>query len=70
MSQTQNLLLSRLIHTSPICLKKQAGRYKVTQKRNRQLTYEMANPPHYIAHRKSWNSWNCGKLNSLRKFYE
>lgn len=45
-------------HTSPVCSRVQAGRYRVTTKRNRALTYEMANPPHYIAHRKAWNSWN------------
>lgn len=25
----------------------------------------MANPPHYIAHRKSWNSWNTCKFNKI-----
>ncbi|XP_053946429.1 28S ribosomal protein S24, mitochondrial [Anastrepha ludens] len=49
-------------HTSPVCSRVQAGRYRVTTKRNRPLTYEMANPPHYIAHRKSWNSWNTSTM--------
>ncbi|XP_017485665.1 PREDICTED: 28S ribosomal protein S24, mitochondrial-like [Rhagoletis zephyria] len=49
-------------HTSPVCSRVQAGRYRVTTKRNRALTYEMANPPHYIAHRKSWNSWNTSTM--------
>uniref|UniRef100_W8BGM6 28S ribosomal protein S24, mitochondrial n=1 Tax=Ceratitis capitata TaxID=7213 RepID=W8BGM6_CERCA len=49
-------------HTSPICNRVQAGRYRVTTKRNRALTYEMANPPHYIAHRKAWNSWNTSTM--------
>ncbi|KAJ6216280.1 hypothetical protein RDWZM_007437 [Blomia tropicalis] len=40
----------------------QAGRYKVTLKRNRPLTYEMANKPHNIAVRKGWNSWNTSSL--------
>lgn len=40
----------------------QSGRYRVTPKKDRPLTYEMANPPHYIAHRKSWNSWNTCTL--------
>lgn len=51
----------RLIHVTAVDLKTSAGKYKITQKRDRPLTYEMANPPHFIAHRKSWNSWNCGK---------
>lgn len=40
----------------------QAGRYKATPKRNRPLTYEMANKPCYIGVRKSWNSWNTSSL--------
>ncbi|KAG5671982.1 hypothetical protein PVAND_002146 [Polypedilum vanderplanki] len=40
----------------------QSGRYKITPKRDRPLTYEMANPPHFIAHRKAWNSWNTSNL--------
>ena len=44
-------------------LKVQSGRYKITPKRDRPLTYEMANPPHFIGHRKAWNSWNTCKLN-------
>lgn len=40
----------------------QAGRYKVTLKRNRPLTYEQSNKPCYIATRKSWNSWNTSSL--------
>ncbi|XP_036323864.1 28S ribosomal protein S24, mitochondrial [Rhagoletis pomonella] len=53
---------STAFHTSPVCSRVQAGRYRVTTKRNRALTYEMANPPHYIAHRKSWNSWNTSTM--------
>lgn len=33
----------------------------MTPRRDRPLTYEMSNPPHYIAHRKAWNSWNTGE---------
>lgn len=40
----------------------QAGRYKVTLKRNRPLTYEQANKPHYIGVRKGWNSWNTSSV--------
>jgi len=59
----------RLISSSCVLNKNQSGRYKVTPKRNRPLTYEMSNPPHQIAHRKSWNSWNTSNLheNTLRK---
>ncbi|CAD7083858.1 unnamed protein product [Hermetia illucens] len=52
----------RGLQTTAVNLKVQSGRYKVTQKRDFPLTYEMANPPHYIAHRKSWNSWNTSNL--------
>lgn len=51
----------RLIQTSPALAKVQSGRYKITPKGDRPLTYEMANPPHFINHRKSWNSWNTCK---------
>ncbi|KAL7020512.1 hypothetical protein ACKWTF_011566 [Chironomus riparius] len=54
--------LSRGIQTSAILASVQSGRYKITPKRDRPLTYEMANPPHYIAHRKGWNSWNTSNL--------
>lgn len=50
-----------LFHTSPVSQKIQSGRYRITPKGDKPLTYEMANPPHYIAHRKSWNSWNTCK---------
>lgn len=49
-------------HTTQIQEKVQSGRYKITPKGNRPLTYEMANPPHFIAHRKSWNSWDTSSL--------
>ncbi|KAM8707084.1 hypothetical protein ACLKA7_011223 [Drosophila subpalustris] len=55
------------IHTSAVCCRVQSGRYRITTKRDRPLTYEMANPPHFIGHRKSWNSWNTSTLkDSLR----
>ncbi|KAG8235143.1 hypothetical protein J437_LFUL012340 [Ladona fulva] len=53
---------SRTIHLSAVCSKSQSGRYKITPKGDRPLTYEMANPPHWIAHRKSWNSFNTTNL--------
>ncbi|KAJ6637105.1 28S ribosomal protein S24, mitochondrial [Pseudolycoriella hygida] len=56
------LFLSRQFHISPVCNKVQAARYKITPKRDRPLTYEMANPPHFIAHRKGWNSLNVSSL--------
>lgn len=58
--QTQPMA-QRCIQTSPACLKTQAGKYKITLKKDKPLTYEMANPPYQIAHRKAWNSWNCGE---------
>lgn len=57
-----SVLNQRSIHASAICLKTQAGKYKITPKRDRPLTYEMANPPYQIVARKAWNSWNCCKL--------
>ncbi|KAJ3641599.1 hypothetical protein Zmor_028099 [Zophobas morio] len=54
--------ISRLLHTSSACQKSQSGRYRITAKRDFPLTYEMANPPHQIAHRKTWNSWNTSNL--------
>ncbi|KAJ8894239.1 hypothetical protein PR048_006851, partial [Dryococelus australis] len=52
----------RCLHTSACCHKVQAGRYRPSPRGDRPLTYEMANPPHYIASRKSWNSWNTTSL--------
>ncbi|XP_015524306.1 28S ribosomal protein S24, mitochondrial [Neodiprion virginianus] len=54
--------IQRQIHVTPVAAKVVAGRYRVTTKRDRPLTYEMANPPHYIAHRKGWNSWNTSNM--------
>lgn len=56
------MALARGLHTTEVNCKSQAGRYKVTKNRSKPLTYEMANPPHQIAHRKSWNSWNTSNL--------
>lgn len=65
----QQILMHRHFHTSMIVNKSQSGRYKITLHKNRPLTYEMANPPHYIAHRKSWNSWNTCMLFSFNEKY-
>lgn len=54
--------LARQLHTTSVCNKVQAGRYKITSKKTFPLTYEMANPPHQIAHRKAWNSWNTANV--------
>ncbi|CAG9815359.1 unnamed protein product [Phaedon cochleariae] len=54
--------VARLLHTTSVCHKVQSGRYRITPKKDLPLTYEMANPPHQIAHRKSWNSWNTSNL--------
>lgn len=61
-SKKHALVTTRLFHNTPLCEKSQAGRYRITPKRNFPLTYEMANPPHTIAHTKSWNSWNTSNL--------
>ncbi|EDS44618.1 28S ribosomal protein S24, mitochondrial [Culex quinquefasciatus] len=52
----------RSLHVTAACAKTQSGKYKITPKGDRPLTYEMANPPHLIAHRKAWNSWNTSNL--------
>lgn len=55
------LVFSRFKHV-------QAARYKRSIKGNKPLTYEMAGPPHTIAHIKGWNSWNTCKIHYLLKF--
>ncbi|XP_031348763.1 28S ribosomal protein S24, mitochondrial [Photinus pyralis] len=55
-------LQRRTLHLSAVCEKNQSGRYRVTPRRDFPLTYEMANPPHYIVQRKSWNSWNTSNI--------
>ncbi|XP_054268365.1 28S ribosomal protein S24, mitochondrial-like [Macrosteles quadrilineatus] len=50
------------LHTSAVCQKIQAGRYKKSPKGDKPLTYEMAMRPESIAHTKSWNSWNTSNL--------
>ncbi|XP_050521522.1 28S ribosomal protein S24, mitochondrial [Daktulosphaira vitifoliae] len=54
-SRNLYLILSRCKHV-------QAARYKRSVKGNKPLTYEMAGPPHTIAHIKSWNSWNTSNM--------
>lgn len=57
-----NFLLNRAIHSTSVCLSaKKAGKYKITKNKNFPLTYEMANAPQHIQHRKTWNSFNSGK---------
>ncbi|XP_043261866.1 28S ribosomal protein S24, mitochondrial [Colletes gigas] len=58
----QNTLSKRYVHVSAVCNKTQAGRYRPKPNKPQYLTYEMANPPHYIAARKSWNSWNTSNV--------
>ncbi|EDW84705.1 uncharacterized protein Dwil_GK12989 [Drosophila willistoni] len=58
----QSQVSKAALHTSAVCCRVQSGRYRITTKRDRPLTYEMANPPHFIGHRKSWNSWNTSTL--------
>ncbi|KAB7501271.1 28S ribosomal protein S24, mitochondrial, partial [Armadillidium nasatum] len=56
------LVSFRNFSTSLICQKSQAGRYKTTKFQTFPLTYEMANKPDQIGHRKAWNSWNTSNL--------
>ncbi|CAK9797755.1 28S ribosomal protein S24, mitochondrial [Anthophora plagiata] len=58
----RDVLSRRCLHVSAVLNKTQAGRYRPKPKHPQPLTYEMANPPHYIAARKSWNSWNTSNL--------
>ena len=61
-------LVSRAFGTTSLCAKSVAGRYKVTQRMDRPLTYEQAFKPHQIGHCKAWNSWNTSNLlDGLRK---
>lgn len=54
----QNSVAKRYLHVSTVLHKVQAGRYRPKPKTMQPLTYEMAYPPHEIAAKKSWNSWN------------
>uniref|UniRef100_A0A1B0DGM4 Uncharacterized protein n=1 Tax=Phlebotomus papatasi TaxID=29031 RepID=A0A1B0DGM4_PHLPP len=56
------LTLGRCIHTSAALEKKVTGKYKISAKRDRPLTYEMSQKPQHIAVRKAWNSWNTSNL--------
>uniref|UniRef100_A0A1A9X1A9 28S ribosomal protein S24, mitochondrial n=1 Tax=Glossina brevipalpis TaxID=37001 RepID=A0A1A9X1A9_9MUSC len=58
----QSIKSAASICTTAVYSKTQAGRYRVTTRRDRPLTYEMAYPPHSIAHHKSWNSWNTSTM--------
>ena len=51
-------LVSRPLHLSAACCKVSSGRYKVTRSQNKPLTYEQANPPHFLFVRKGFNSFN------------
>ncbi|XP_042200405.1 28S ribosomal protein S24, mitochondrial [Callorhinchus milii] len=51
----------RSIQTTAVCLKNRAARVRVG-KGDKPVTYEQANPPHYIAHRKGWLSQHTGNL--------
>jgi small subunit ribosomal protein S24 len=69
----QNLIktvFNREIHLTSISAKCVAGRYRVTIKQDRPLTYEMANKPQYIAARKSWNSWNTSSLEGVERTFD
>ncbi|XP_050476040.1 28S ribosomal protein S24, mitochondrial [Bombus huntii] len=58
----QNNVAKRYLHVSTVLHKVQAGRYRPKPKVLQPLTYEMAYPPHEIASKKSWNSWNTSNV--------
>uniref|UniRef100_A0A1B6I5Y3 28S ribosomal protein S24, mitochondrial n=1 Tax=Homalodisca liturata TaxID=320908 RepID=A0A1B6I5Y3_9HEMI len=62
MQSIHSYFLKKSLHTSAVCHKIQAGRYKKSVKGDKPLTYEMAMRPEAIAHTKSWNSWNTSNL--------
>uniref|UniRef100_A0A336LJE3 CSON011880 protein n=1 Tax=Culicoides sonorensis TaxID=179676 RepID=A0A336LJE3_CULSO len=47
-----SLILNRNIHVTAVCNKIKAGRYRKSPRGDMPLTYEMANPPHFIGVRK------------------
>ncbi|CAI9552427.1 unnamed protein product [Staurois parvus] len=51
----------RALQTTSICLKNQAARVRVS-KGDKPVTYEKANAPHSIAHRKGWLSQHTSNL--------
>ncbi|XP_036383759.1 28S ribosomal protein S24, mitochondrial [Megalops cyprinoides] len=51
----------RTIHSTAVCCKNRAARVRVG-KGDKPVTYEQANPPHYIAHRKGWLSHHTSNL--------
>ncbi|XP_020787635.1 28S ribosomal protein S24, mitochondrial [Boleophthalmus pectinirostris] len=52
---------NRSLHVSAVCFKNRAARIRVG-KGDKPLTYEQANPPHQIGHRKGWLSQHTGNL--------
>ncbi|KAL7298586.1 hypothetical protein TKK_0008357 [Trichogramma kaykai] len=66
----EQMVLNRCIHTTSITNRVQSGRYRVTLKKNRPLTYEMAYQPCHIAHKKSWNSWNTSNIDGGNRVME
>ncbi|KOC61244.1 28S ribosomal protein S24, mitochondrial, partial [Habropoda laboriosa] len=57
-----DVVAKRYLHVSTVLNKTQAARYRPKPRILQPLTYEMANPPHHIAVRKSWNSWNTSNI--------
>ncbi|XP_043940192.1 28S ribosomal protein S24, mitochondrial [Protopterus annectens] len=53
----------RSIHSTVVCLKNRAARVRVG-KGDKPVTYEEANPPHHIAHRKGWLSQHTSNLDN------
>jgi len=58
----------RGISTTASLDKSRSGRFRVSIKQDKPLTYEEANKPHHIASRKAWNSYNTSNFDyGLRK---
>jgi len=55
-------LSARYISISSTLYKSRSGRFRVSIKNDKPLTYEESQKPHFIAHRKAWNSYNTSSF--------
>ena len=64
-----NRFVDRSVQTSCVNNKQVSARYTRCKTRNKSfpMTYEMTNPPYYIAVRKGWNSWNTSSLVGIER---
>lgn len=54
-------IVSHGFKTSTCMERKRTGRFRVSLKHDKPLTYEEFYKPHHIAHVKGWNSYNTRK---------